>query len=352
MQDTERRSAKGDPALTSLSVPLAVLALAALSCALLILILRPWLRLYALARPNARSSHREPTPQGGGIAVIGATLLVTAPALVLTGAASTGFAMVTVAALLLAVLGGIDDIRPLSPVPRLAGQVVAVAAVLTAAPAILIWPDFVPWPLQVALALFAGIWFVNLVNFMDGLDWMTVAGLLPLTLACAVALLLLGEGGLAVLALALAGALLGFAPFNRPVARLFLGDVGSLPIGLITGFLLYRLAQEAGPIPALILPLYYLADATLTLLRRAAHGERVWEAHRSHHYQRATDEGWRVIEVVSVVFGVNLVLVLFAWMAWLQAELGPALACLVAAILVVALLMRALSHPPFWRRPA
>jgi UDP-N-acetylmuramyl pentapeptide phosphotransferase/UDP-N-acetylglucosamine-1-phosphate transferase len=353
MHDTAHRPAEGDTILTSVLVPLAVFVIAALSCAVLILLLRPWLRLYALARPNARSSHREPTPQGGGIAVIGATLAVTALALAFTGAASGGFAIVAVCAVLLGLVGGIDDIHPLSPAPRLAGQAVAVAAVLAgAAPAVLIWPDFVPWPLQFALALLAGIWFVNLVNFMDGLDWMTVAGLLPLTLAGGIALLMLGEGGLAVLALALAGALVGFAPFNRPVARLFLGDVGSLPIGLLTGFLLYRLAQEAGPVPALILPLYYLADATLTLLRRAAHGERVWEAHRSHHYQRATDKGWRVVEVVGAVLAVNLALVVLAWLAWGQVHTGPALAALAASMLVVALLLRALSRPPWWRKAA
>jgi UDP-N-acetylmuramyl pentapeptide phosphotransferase/UDP-N-acetylglucosamine-1-phosphate transferase len=285
--------------------------------------------------------------------VIAATLGVSGLALGLTGSVSAGFAVVVSSAILLGLLGGIDDIRPLSPLPRLAAQIVAVAAVLVAAaPGLLIWPDFVPWPLQIALAVLAGVWFVNLVNFMDGLDWMTLAGLLPLTLASGAALLMLGEGGLAMLALALAGALIGFAPFNRPVARLFLGDVGSLPIGLLTGFLLYRLAQEAGPIPALILPLYYLADATLTLLRRAAHGERVWEAHRSHHYQRATDHGWRVIEVVGAVFAVNSGLVLLAWLAWHQMRMGPALAFLMAAVLVVALLLRALSRPPLWRRRA
>ena len=97
---------------------------------------------------------------------------------------------------------------------------------------------------------------------------------------------------------ALCGAMIGFAFFNRPVAKLFLGDVGSLPIGVLLGWLLLVLARSSGRVAALLLPLYYLADSTITLLRRAANRETVWQAHRSHFYQRATDGGFRVIDVV------------------------------------------------------
>ncbi|MCQ7029737.1 hypothetical protein MRO55_24860, partial [Escherichia coli] len=91
----------------------------------------------------------------------------------------------------------------------------------------------------------AGLWFVNLVNFMDGLDWMTVVEMVPL-LGALTAFGLAGHlpAEATVAAAALLGGLLGFAPFNRPVARLFLGDVGSLPIGLLVAWLLYRLAGE------------------------------------------------------------------------------------------------------------
>src|SRR5260221_13451272 len=100
----------------------------------------------------------------------------------------------------------------------------------------------------------------------------------------------------------LAGALLGFAPFNRPVARLCLGDVGCLPIGLLTVWCLLELASRHHFAAAMLLPLYYLADATITLFRRILNGERFWDAHRSHFYQRATDNGLSVRQVVSNVF--------------------------------------------------
>ena len=106
--------------------------------------------------------------------------------------------------------------------------------------------------------------------------------------------------------------MLGFAYFNRPTARLFLGDVGSLPIGLLVGWLLVLLAGGGHLTAALLLPLYYLADATLTLIRRFSNGERVWQAHRTHYYQRATDRGYSVTEIVTRVFTVNICLAVLA----------------------------------------
>ena len=106
--------------------------------------------------------------------------------------------------------------------------------------------------------------------------------------------------------------MIGFAPFNRPVARIFLGDVGSLPIGLLLSWLLVLVAGHGHLAAALVLPLYYLADATLTLLRRMANREPFWQAHRTHFYQLATDRGFSVSEIVARVFAVNLALVALA----------------------------------------
>src|SRR5690606_15256815 len=113
-------------------------------------------------------------------------------------------------------------------------------------------------------------------------------------------------------ALALLGALVGFAPFNRPVARLFLGDAGSLPIGLLVGWLLALVAGRGHLAAALLLPLYYMADATLTLLRRLRNGEQILAAHRTHYYQRAVSGGFTVPQVAARVFCVNLILAALA----------------------------------------
>jgi UDP-N-acetylmuramyl pentapeptide phosphotransferase/UDP-N-acetylglucosamine-1-phosphate transferase len=192
-----------------------------------------------------------------------------------------------------------------------------------------------------ALLVFGGLWFVNLVNFMDGLDWMTVAEVVPVSgAAAAIGLQDVLPPWAIVVSLALCGATIGFAFFNRPVARLFLGDVGSLPIGLLLGWLLVLIAGNGAPVAAILLPLYYLADSTITLLRRLVNGEKVWQAHRSHFYQRATDRGLTVIQIVRRVFIVNLLLAALALATVLRpsAELDIG-ALLAGAVLVAWLLM-------------
>ena len=327
-----------DPHRAALALATAVVA--TLACIALILALRPLLQRYALARPNARSSHVVPTPQGGGIAVMIATAI--GAALVwLPGTSFSGSPVpaVLLAAFWLAAVGMIDDLRPVPVVPRLALQATAVLLLFAALPDQIRIFDAVPVVLERAILVLGLIWFVNLVNFMDGLDWMTVAEMLPLTTTLAM-LAFLGAAPASILpvALALAGALIGFAPFNRPVARLFLGDVGSLPIGLITGWCLLALAEQHFA-AALLLPLYYLADATITLLRRLMRGERFWDAHRSHFYQQATDNGFTVRQVVTTVFVLNLLLAALAiisatarspFVDWLTLIVGG---CAVAAIL-------------------
>jgi UDP-N-acetylmuramyl pentapeptide phosphotransferase/UDP-N-acetylglucosamine-1-phosphate transferase len=293
---------------------LAVVAiLAGLFSGGLIIALMPWLKAYALARPNARSSHREPTPQGGGIAVIAASLLAAWLGLSLAGMTAAGapgdVLALTIAALALAATGAIDDIRPLPVRLRLALQCAAVGLVLAFIPVESRVIPELPWWVERAGLLLGGVWFVNLTNFMDGIDWMTVAEAVPI----AGAIILLGLLGAVptpplTVAVALFGAMIGFAPFNRPVARLFLGDVGSLPIGLLLAWLLFQVAANGHLAAAILLPLYYLADTALTLLRRALAREPIWQAHRSHFYQRATDGGFSVHAIVLRVFLVNLAL--------------------------------------------
>jgi UDP-N-acetylmuramyl pentapeptide phosphotransferase/UDP-N-acetylglucosamine-1-phosphate transferase len=318
----------------------------------LIVLLRPVLLRFALARPNARSSHREPTPQGGGIAVVTAALAVAWLA-----AAAPAFprdqggelVALTAAAALLALVGAIDDLRPLPASVRLAAQCAAVAGLIA-----FVEPDWrlvpqLPWWVERTALVVGGVWFVNLVNFMDGIDLMTAAEVVPVG-GTLIALGFLGAIGVlpAVLAAALAGAMLAFVPFNRPVARLFLGDVGSLPIGLMLGWLLLQLAAAGHAAAALILPLYYLADATITLGRRIARRERVWQAHRTHFYQRATDRGFAVSAIVARVFLVNLVLAALAVITVLVERTPVVLVALAAAGAVTAWLLWTLARgkPP------
>jgi len=320
-----------------------ILLVACIVCAALIVLLRPLLQRYALARPNARSSHRVPTPQGGGSAVIVATIVAAACSIYFyQPAAGSGLVAVFAATILLAFVGAYDDLRAMPVLPRLLMQAIAVGIVLASLPSSLHLVPALPLWIERIILLIGGLWFVNLVNFMDGLDWMTVAEAVPVTAA----LVLFGVFGelpmsATIVALALCGAMIGFAPFNRPVAKLFLGDVGSLPIGLLMGWCLLHLAGNGHLAAALLLPLYYLADATLTLFKRLMKGEAVWVAHRSHFYQQATDNGFSVIQVVSDVFILNIALAaLAAITVWMTSSAVQSIMLLLGAGAVATVLYR------------
>jgi UDP-N-acetylmuramyl pentapeptide phosphotransferase/UDP-N-acetylglucosamine-1-phosphate transferase len=326
----------------ALTTPAAIILIALLVCIALVIILRPVFQHYALARPNARSSHSAPTRQGGGIAVIGATIIVTVGMMYsASDEAGTGpLAVLFTAVLLAAIVGVIADIHPDYVVPRFVLQAVAVALMIYILPDGLRVVPVMPWWIERALLLVGTLWFVNLVNFMDGLDWMTVAEVVPITAALALTGFFEAQPPWAiVVSLALCGAMIGFAFFNRPVAKLFLGDVGSLPIGLILAWLLILVAGSGDWAAAILLPLYYLADATLTLLRRIVNGEEVWQAHRSHFYQRATDNGLTVIQIVRRVFIVNLILAVLALATVVKPSAELDLGALIAGAILVAWLL-------------
>jgi len=321
--------------------------LAALLSAAVTWAIRPLMLRHALARPNARSSHRIPTPQGAGIAVIVATLIAAIAVVALAGTSAMKIpAIVFGATLFIAAVGLADDVHSIPVLPRLLLQAAAVAAIVFTAPESLRIVDTLPLWIERGLVLLAGLWFVNLVNFMDGLDLMTAAEAVPISAAIAL-LGWLGEvpATTTIVAAALCGALLGFTPFNRPVAKIFLGDVGSLPIGLLLGWCLLQLAWHQQLAACVLLPLYYLTDATVTLVRRMMKREPFWAAHRSHYYQRATDNGFTVWQVVSEVFALNVVLAALAIASTRLQSPVVAFLLVAAGALAVVLTLYRFSHP-------
>ena len=261
-----------------------------------------------LDHPNERSSHDIPTPKGGGIVVVGVVL-----------AAWMGFTysfdggafllwLLPITALALAVLSWIDDLRGLPPAVRLLAQIAAVATVLALRPQPdLFFQGLLPHSLDTLAAGLLWVWFINLFNFMDGIDGIT--GVEALVIGLGVALI--GGGVYGVI---IAGAALGFLKWNWHPAKIFLGDVGSVPLGFLLGWLLLDLAAAGHWAAALILPAYYLADATTTLIRRALKGEKVWQAHRQHFYQQAVQRGFSHAQVSTAVLGIGILLVGLAWL--------------------------------------
>lgn len=243
-----------------------------------------------LDRPNERSSHTVPTPSGGGIAIM-ATLGVAWIVIAVDQEAAASYFIILGAAVVLAGLSFLDDLKDLRAGLRFAVQGGCVVLGVFLLPEEgLVFQGIFPMIVDRALCLIGWLWFLNLYNFMDGIDGITAVE----TAFIALGIVILSHTGVtqspmadAFISIALCGAVGGFLIFNRAPAKIFMGDVGAIPIGFILGWFLLNYAANGQWVVALILPGYYLADATLTLLRRLRHGERIWQAHRSHFYQAA-----------------------------------------------------------------
>jgi UDP-N-acetylmuramyl pentapeptide phosphotransferase/UDP-N-acetylglucosamine-1-phosphate transferase len=308
-----------------------------------------WLVLLTLRRraildhPNERSSHSTPTPRGGGIAVMAVVIAAAVLVAAFEPAPPKGLWHMLGGIAILAVVSWRDDLRSLSAMLRLTAQAAAVVIGLSGLPSeALVFQGALPLAADRVVAALLWIWFVNLFNFMDGIDGIAGSETVCIT-AGLVWLATVGrlEPGAALLAAATGGAALGFLWWNWQPARIFLGDVGSVPLGYLIGWLLIGAAAAGAWAAALILPLYYLADATITLGRRAARGEAVWRAHRDHFYQRAVQGGLSHGQVVRFVVAGNVALIGLA----VVAESGWRLPALLAALVVVGTMLLLLNRP-------
>ena len=280
--------------------------------------------------PNERSSHDTPTPRGGGLAVI--VVLLTAWVLSL-GDDIAAYQWLIVATIFIGFVSWLDDLRGLSPALRLISQFIVVVMVFWLMPSsALYFHGLVPFWLDNLIAMLLWVWFINLFNFMDGIDGISAVESIGIGLGV---FLLMAIGSVQLvhgtLGLLIAAVALGFLWWNWQPAKIFLGDVGSVPLGFLLGWLLLEILTSPVWPAALILPLYYLADATITLLRRALRGEKIWQAHRSHYYQQATQRGLSHAKVASVIGLANVLLIGLAILS-----VNQPLSAIGGAIIVVA----------------
>jgi len=307
------------------------------------LVRRELLRRDIMDRPNERSSHDTPTPRGGGIGLMTALLpaWIAGAFLFAPGPLTTADWLLPLAAAALAGVSWIDDLRDVGALPRLAAQFAAAIAGVLVLPGLVFQGLCPPW-LDATLAVIGWVWFVNLFNFMDGIDG--ISGVESIAIAAGVVLtgvvLSIVPGGMTAQALAVAAATAGFLAWNWHPAKIFLGDIGSVGLGYLLAWLLLALAAMGEWEAALILPLYYLADATITLLRRLARKEKVWQAHREHYYQQAVQNGRSHARVSAAVATTNLALVALALAAAATPDgvFFPVILIFGAAVLVVGLL--------------
>lgn len=277
-----------------------------------------WLfRRYALAYslfdvPNTRSSHLVPTPRGGGVGFV-IVFIVVAVVLGLRGLvplhAMTGLLG---AGLVVAIVGFFDDHGDLAARSRLIFHFFSAGIALA-------WLDGLPpikafgivlelsWLGYIVGALFL-VWMLNLFNFMDGIDGLASLEAIAVCVGGAIVYMSYGDSVMAVLPALLAAVLIGFLVWNFPVARIFMGDVGSGFLGLIIGIF----TLQAGWFNAeflwtwLILAGVFIVDATYTLARRFFGGARVYEAHRTHAYQHAARKYGSHCKVTMAILGINL----------------------------------------------
>lgn len=306
------------------------------------------LRRYALSRslldiPNARSSHSQPTPRGGGVAIVIAFLLG-ACALFDRGEVSEALFIALIGAGSgIALLGFLDDHGHIAARWRLLGHFLASAWCLYWLGGLAPLEAFGGrWDLGVtgsALALLYLVWLLNLYNFMDGIDGIASVEAISVCLGAALLSQLVGAIELVPIILLLAATCAGFLFWNFPPAKIFMGDAGSGFLGIVLGGLSLQAAWINGNLlwGWLILLGVFIVDATLTLLRRLLRGEKVYEAHRSHAYQFAARQFNQHLPVTLAVLLINLLWLLpvaiSVVMGWIPGPLGVALAYLPLLVL-------------------
>jgi Fuc2NAc and GlcNAc transferase len=314
-----------------------------------------WFRHQALAHrfldvPNSRSSHTIATPRGGGVAIVLSTLV----ALLALGWTDRlpwpSVWSLCGGGVLAALIGFVDDRRHVPPRWRLVGHFAAASLVLStlggAPPLTAMGFVLASGWLGFAIAALYLVWMLNLTNFMDGIDG--IAGVETITV-CLSGIFVSGVGApgthLWFAPLVLASATLGFLVWNWPPAKIFMGDSGSGFLGLM----LAALSLQAGWVSNrlfwswVILLGVFVVDATVTLIRRMARGEKFYEAHRSHAYQHAAIRKGAHLPVTVAVGVINLCwllpVALLVTLARLDGFLGVLIAY--APLAVVAVRLRA-----------
>lgn len=285
-------------------------------------VLRRWLMHHKLlAVPNNRSSHNIPTPQGAG-AITVSVILFCWLGLMIKHHVPMFYWGVLGSAAVLAVMSWIDDHGHIPFLRRLVVHIIAATIAVMALPeSVMIFADWLPLWLERALMALGLVWFMNLFNFMDGIDGMM--GSLMLTIAAGISLItplwLDWQLSLVIVPVALA-----FLLWNWRPAKIFSGDVGSIALGYLIGWLLLRLALSGQPVPAIILVAYPVTDTSLTLIRRISQGEKFWVPHRRHFFQKAVRAGLTHDRVTGATLILQVLMIALAMWATYR-RISPAL---------------------------
>ena len=271
------------------------------------------LKRHLMDHPNERSLHDSPTPRVGGIGICTGMFVAFLGLIVLGTEMPPAFLYVMAGALIVMVVSFVDDLARLSPGFRILFHFAAAAVLVAgglAVGSISVGGSSLDLPAMAAtaFALLYVVWLTNLYNFMDGMDGfaggMTTVGFGVLALLAVVS----GAPALAAVAACIAGASTGFLGFNFPPARVFMGDVGASTLGFLAAALsLWADRQQVVPLWISVLIFSpFIVDATVTLARRGLRLERVWQAHKTHYYQKLVQLGWGHRKTVLAEYGLML----------------------------------------------
>ncbi len=258
--------------------------------------------------PNHRSSHSKPIPIGGGMIVV--------PVIILLSFKDSDWSIYFFASIsIIFILSIIDDIKSLPVLIRLIFHFFIIAFVITSYDGIYYFLklnySFIPLNICLVIIIFGLLWFMNLFNFMDGIDGISGVEMIIIGIGSVIMIYMI-EDNINKISLIMIGSAFGFLLYNWSPAKIFLGDSGSIPLGLIIGLLLLDIALKGYWLSALILPAYYIADTNITILKRLYKKTKIWTPHKDHFYQKAVKRGLSHAKVSIMVAANGVGLIVFS----------------------------------------
>ena len=329
-----------------ISISLAALIISFFGCKFLIAILS---KKKIFDHPNIRSSHSSAIPIGAGIVVISIILFFLFSYTLVHYLIFDNFLFsnlgIFIALLSLTIISWKDDLIQLSAFYRLVFHFFAASIGVSclSEPGI-VFQGILPVYLDTAVTILLWVWIINLTNFMDGIDGMTGTQSIFIFFGSFLIILLFGKSVelsnnffiLAFLSI-ITCSIIGFLLWNWYPAKIFLGDVGSIPIGFLLGWIIFELATMEIWHASILLPMYYFFDTTLTLINRIVKKEKIFEAHRSHFYQKACNfnKHSKIVFFISIL---NTILLLITILVFIYSETKFILVLLGAFLTLITLL--------------
>ncbi len=281
--------------------------------------------------PTERSNHQKPKPRGAGIILIPLILFSTSVIFLLEETLNNHWNIIFGFCLLLSIVSFLDDIKNISAKVRLTFQIFCVFSSLylfkdqlnvfiRSSEFLIVFNgmEYVGLGLTFCFLVMIWVWIINMFNFMDGMDGITSVQISSLSiLTNFLAILGLIEENFIYFSLILLTISFAFYSFNKPPSKIFLGDVGSIPLGFLAGFILiYNMIMYNLIFPFIIIMLYYLQDSIATIILRFLKKENVFQAHSSHFYQRILRKGYNHDYVLKRIIYLNSILLILAILSY------------------------------------